>query len=386
MLGRRHVAEEVGAGRSRDGAPDGRRDVVVARGDVSRKRPQHVEGRLVAQPLLQLHVCGDLIERHMPGAFHHHLHSGVPGAARQLANFDELGDLPGVRGIVAAAGTHGVPNGDAHIVLVQDGEHLVVVLVEGVLATGGLHPGEDEGAAAGHNVGKPPRLLERLDDPAVHAGVDGDEIDPVLGMGAHDLKKVLGRDGDERFFQVTDGVVHGHGADHSRRFLDERAAEGAGLAGVGKIHDGVGAQFQGHVHLLPFQSLIGQIARDAKVHVHLRGERDALQGGTDAGGREACVVDVGRNDDAAGSHGGADGLRLATLGGGNGGHLRRDDAGAGEVDLRDRLCCVGRLAVSHENSLRWHYPYQVLRVGANSAPPLSLPGRHAAASSPGLWL
>ena len=110
-----------------------------------------------------------------------------------------------------------------------------------VLATGGLHPGEDEGAAAGHNVGKPPRLLERLDDPAVHAGVDGDEIDPVLGMGAHHLQEVLGRDGDQRFFQVTDGVVHGHGADHSRRLLNERAAEGAadlgGLKPLGSVED-----------------------------------------------------------------------------------------------------------------------------------------------------
>ena len=188
------------------------------------------------------------------------------------------------------------------------------------------------------------------------------------------------------FFQVADGVVHGHRANHGRRFLDECTAEGTCLAGVGEIHDGIGAQFQGHVHLLPFQGLIGQIARDAEVHVHLRGKRHALQRGTDAGRREACVMDVGRDGDAPGGHGGADGLRLAALGGGNGSHLRRDGAGAGEVDLRDRLCCVGRLAVSHENSLRWHYPYQVRRVGACTAPPLSLPGRRAAASSPGIWL
>ena len=208
-------------------------------------------------------------------------------------------------------------------------------------------------------------------------------------MGAHHLQEVLGRDGDQRFFQVTDGVVHGHGADHSRRLLNERAAEGAGLAGVGKIHDGVGAQFQGHVHLLPFQSLIGQIARDAEVHVHLRGKRDALQGGTDAGWNKACVMDVGRNGGAPGGHGGADGLRLAAFGGGHGGHLRRDDAGAGEIDLGDGGLRVGggaRCGIGHRDSLRWHYPYQVLRVGAYPAPPLSLPDRRAAASSPGMRL
>ena len=401
MLGRRHVAEEVGAGRSRNSPADGRRDMVVARGDIGHKRPQHVEGRLVAQPLLQLHVGGDLIERHMPGAFHHHLHAGIPRAAREPADLDELGDLPGVRGVVAAAGAHGITDGDAHIVLVQDSQHLVVVLIEGVLATSGLHPGEDERPSSRYDIGESPRLFERLDDPAVYAGVNGDEIDPVLGVGAHHFQEILGRNGNERLFQVADGVVHGHRANHGRRFLDERTAEGTCLAGVGEIHDGIGAQFQGHVHLLPFQGLIGQIARDAEVHVHLRGKRHALQRGTDAGRREACVMDVGRDGDAPGGHGGANGLRLAALGGGNSGHLRRDDAGASEIDLSDwpnvarcsarasdvrRSNGAGRLAVSHGNSLRWHYPYQVRRVGACTAPPLSLPGRRAAASSPGIWL
>ena len=65
-------------------------------------------------------------------------------------------------------------------------------------------------------------------------------------------------------------------------------------------------------------------------------------------------MDVGRDGDAPGGHGGADGLRLAALGGGNSGHLRRDDAGAGEIDLSDRLCAASAAtapaAVSHENS------------------------------------
>ncbi len=86
MLGGRDVAQEVGARGGRHGAADGGGDMVVARGDIGYERAQHIERRVVAQPLLQAHVRLDLIERHMPGAFHHHLHSGVPGAARQLAN------------------------------------------------------------------------------------------------------------------------------------------------------------------------------------------------------------------------------------------------------------------------------------------------------------
>ena len=47
----------------------------------------------MAQALLQLHVRGYLVERHMPGALHHHLHAGVPRALRKLADLDKLGDL-----------------------------------------------------------------------------------------------------------------------------------------------------------------------------------------------------------------------------------------------------------------------------------------------------
>ena len=97
--------------------------------------------------------------------------------------------------------------------------------------------------------------------------------------------------------------------------------------------------------------------------------------------QRAVILDAG--------HGGADGLRLAAFGGGHGGHLRRDDAGAGEIDLGDGGLRVGggaRCGIGHRDSLRWHYPYQVLRVGAYPAPPLSLPDRRAAASSPGMRL
>ena len=272
----------------------------------------------------------------MSRALHHHLHAGIPSAGRELPQLDELGDLRRVGGVVAAAGTHGIAQRDGHVVLVQDGQYLVVVLIEGVLAPRGLHPGEDEGAAAGDDVGQAARLLERLDDPAVHTRMDGDEIHAVFRMGPHHFQKVLGRDGDEGLFQIADGIVHGHRADHGRRLLDKLRAEGARLAGVRQIHDGIGPQFQGHGHLLPFRRLVGQVARDTEVHVHLGGQRHAVQGGAHAARCQARMVDVGGNGDAAGGHGSADGLGLAALGGGHGGHLGRDDAGTGIIHLGDR--------------------------------------------------
>ena len=54
--------QEVGSGRGGQGAADGGRDVIVARGDVGDDGAQHVEGRAVTEPALQLHVELDLVE------------------------------------------------------------------------------------------------------------------------------------------------------------------------------------------------------------------------------------------------------------------------------------------------------------------------------------
>ena len=43
VLGRRHVAQEVGTGAGGDGAADGSGDVVVAHADIGHQRPEHIE-------------------------------------------------------------------------------------------------------------------------------------------------------------------------------------------------------------------------------------------------------------------------------------------------------------------------------------------------------
>ena len=376
MLGGRHVAQKVRARGGGHGPADGSRDVVVARRDVGDERPEHVKRRVVAQALLQLHVGGDLVERHMARPLHHHLHARVPCAAHELADLDELGDLARVGGVVGGPGAHGVAQADGDIVLVQDGKHLVVELVEGVFVAGGLHPGEDERPAAAHDVREPARLTERLDDPAVHAGVDGDEVHAVLGMRAHHIEEVGRFDADERLFQITDGVVHRHGADHRRRPLDERPAKRRRLAAVRQIHDGLSAQLQRHVDLPPFLGFVGDIARDAEVHVHLRAQTAAH-----ALGREAPVVDVRGDGDAPRRHTFADELRVAPLLLGHGAHGGRDRARAGMIDLRDRC----RIAARRGADLRHRTPFvgitHVRFVGSKRTPALPLSPPVAAANS-----
>ncbi len=111
-----------------------------------------------------------------------------------------------------------------------DVEQLVVVLIERVFVSGDFHPAEEQRPAAAHDVHEAAGLLEGLDDRAVDARVDGHEVDAVFGMRAHDLEQVVFGELDERLFHVTDGVIHGHGAHHERRLVDELPAELARLA------------------------------------------------------------------------------------------------------------------------------------------------------------
>ena len=280
------------------------------------------------------------------------------------AQLDHLGGLGGIVGVVEAARAAGVAERDRHVVLVADLEHLVVELVEGVLIAGDLHPAKQQRAAAADDVHQAAGLLIGLDDRLVDAAVDGHKVHAVLGMRAHDLEQVVLGELDQRLFHVADGVVHGDGAYHERRLVDELLAELARLARVGEVHDGVGAKVLGDLDLLPFLGGIGLVARDAQVDVDLGGQALA-----DTKGAHALfdMHDVGGNGDAAVGHALADVLGVAMLALGDFLHLRRDLPGAGEVDLRDELG-LGLCAHWH-GSLRWHYPYQV--CGSGRARPVS---------------
>ena len=221
------------------------------------------------------------------------------------------------------------------------------MLVERVLVASGLHPGEDERTSAADDVHKSAGFLERLDGAAVHAGVDGDEVDAVLGMAADHIEEVLRLDGDEGLLQVADGVVHGNGADHGRRLLYELGAERLGFAAVGQVHDGLGAKLDGRIDLLPLDGFVGKVAGDAQVDVYL-----GAQALADAFGRQRRVVYIGRDGDTAGGDALADELRAAAFLLGDHAHGGRDLPRAGEIDLCDE---VGGF-VTHRCSLRWHYP------------------------------
>ena len=134
----------------------------------------------MAEPLLQLDVGLDLVQRHVAGALDHHLYAGVPGALGQLSEHDQLVDLRPVGGVGQAPGAEAVAQREGRIVGFDQLQQPVEVLVEGVFGVVVGHPLDGEGAAAGDHLHDPPLAVHALDGGAGHPAVDGDEVDAVV--------------------------------------------------------------------------------------------------------------------------------------------------------------------------------------------------------------
>ena len=133
MLGRGHVAEEVGSVLGGDGPSDGAGDVVVARRDVGHEGAENVEGSPVAEGLLHLHVGGDLVHLHVSGTLDHGLNTCLAGPLDEMTQSHQFRDLCLVGCVVDAAGSEAVPEGQGELVLLGELEQVVVVPEERVL-------------------------------------------------------------------------------------------------------------------------------------------------------------------------------------------------------------------------------------------------------------
>src|SRR5438552_12904580 len=131
----------------RSGA-DRRGDVVVARGDVGRERPEGVEGRLVADLELALHVLLDEMHGDVARALDHDLRVRVPGDRRQLAERFELGKLGLVVRVGGRTGTKTVAQREGDVVGGHDLADLAEVGVEEALLMAREAPLRHDRAAA----------------------------------------------------------------------------------------------------------------------------------------------------------------------------------------------------------------------------------------------
>ena len=283
MLRRGDIAQEGRAAHGGNRPADGRGDVVVPRGDVRHQGAQHIEGRPHADALLHLHVGRHLVQGHMAGALHHHLDVVLPGPLGQLAQTHQLLNLAHVGGVGQAAGPAGIPQRDGHVVLFADVQNLVEVLVEGVFLPGHGHPGEHQAAAPADNVHLPLVAADLVNGLAGDAAVQGDKVHPVLRVKAHHVDEVLGGEGAQVPLVVDDAVVHRHGADHGGALGHQLFPEGLGVPVGGQVHDGLGPQVDGALHLFHLDVIVLAVPGDPQVHVDLGAQHAAHALGVQAG-------------------------------------------------------------------------------------------------------
>lgn len=74
------ITEQGGTMESAQGPANGTREMVIAGGAIRHQRTEDVERRTATTLLLPFDVIFDLIQRDMPGTFHHALHSGGTAA------------------------------------------------------------------------------------------------------------------------------------------------------------------------------------------------------------------------------------------------------------------------------------------------------------------
>ena len=147
MLSRSEVAQESRTVHRSYSAADSSSDVVVTHGDVSDERSEHIKRSTHAERFLYLHVCCDLIERHMPRTLDHYLDVVIPCALCQLTESYELLDLAYVSGVCQTSRTACISERYSDIVLFADIEDLVVIFVERILFPGHAHPCEYKAAS-----------------------------------------------------------------------------------------------------------------------------------------------------------------------------------------------------------------------------------------------
>ena len=305
--------------------------MVISRSNVCYQRSQHIKRSTIAQPLLQLHVGGDLVHSHMSRTLYHYLYIAFPRTLGQSTQFHQFADLSRIGAVRIAARTQSITQTDGHVIFPQNVQHVVIVFVERVFVAGHLHPREQQRAAAGNNIGGTLLPLEGFHRTAVDAGVNGLEIHTLFGMCLQHFQKVRCLDVCQIFFQIANGIIHRHGADHCRRHFDQLFPESMCLSVVGQIHDRFALKLNCQLDLFELCRVIVAISGDAQIHVHFRPQSLA-----DAVGVQALVVDICRNANGTLCHPLPDQFRLQMFFLGNSFHFRCQNA----LFCGIHLCCI----------------------------------------------
>ena len=105
MLSRSYIAQEGCAGCCCNRTSDRCGDMVITRCNIRDERSKDIERSTLADGLLNLHVCRDLVKWHMTRSLYHNLHILLPCTAGQLTKRHKLLNLRNVGCILKTSRT-----------------------------------------------------------------------------------------------------------------------------------------------------------------------------------------------------------------------------------------------------------------------------------------
>ena len=198
---------------------DRRGDVVVAGRDIRRQRAQRVERRLMTGDQLLVHVALDLVHRHMPRTFNHHLDIVIPSALSELTEGRQLSKLGFVVGIGHASRPQPVPQGKRYIVAFHDLADAIELGVEEVLLVVVKTPLGHDRAAAGNDPGD--AILRERHVAKQHTSVNREIVDTLLRLLDQGLQKDIDVQVLHLALHFFEGLIDGHRTDRHRRVSDD---------------------------------------------------------------------------------------------------------------------------------------------------------------------
>src|SRR5437588_3540170 len=290
-----HVAQHRRAEPADHRRADRARNVVVAGCDVGRERPEGVERRLVAVLELQLHVLLDELHRHVARALDHHLAVVLPRNAGQFTQRAQLRDLRLVVGVVDRARPQPVAEREGDVVRRHDLADLLEARVEEAFLVVRQAPLRHDRAAARHDSRH--ALRGERDERQANSGVDGEVVHALLGLLDQRVAEYL----PGQFFSATGDffqrLIDRHRADGNGAVADDPFARLVDVLAGGEVHHRVGAPADRPGHLVDFLADGRGTRRVAKVAVDLHQEVAADDHRLAFG-----VIDVRRDDGAPARH------------------------------------------------------------------------------------
>ena len=290
MLCRSYIAEEGSACCRCNRASDRCCNMIISGRNISYQRSQYIEGRALADSLLNLHIGSNLIQRHMSRPLNHNLYILFPGPSCQLSQRNQLLHLGNIGGILQTSRTACISQTQGYVILSADIENSLIVLVERILLSRHFHPCKND-RTAGNNVGQTLCILKTLCRIPVDSHMDGHKIHTVLSMHFHNLNPFLGGNFFQRLMIINHCIINRNGSNHGRTLCCQLSAELLRITEGAEIHNG----FCPHIHRIPylFQLHINvlPVSGGAEIYVDF-----CFQHGTDSIGNNACMQLIAGNN------------------------------------------------------------------------------------------